>query len=573
MTMYKNKINKLRSLPKTGFFPTRSRFADPDAVVPLDAGNNSIEPARPSFVPSGPAPIEMVPQFSRTRLTNAPLIQRAPNPASFSDRNVFAAEPIFQPATFTENIVSPPRPIVGPGSPITRVTEPFAFTPVPDRAPNPRDFGGFTDFGPATFVEDRFPTGPAQIVPDGGRPINSIPTVSSLQSFGQTTAPAVNVQELARQLANDIIAENARLSAATKKGRIYSRFERNNDIIEDQIETITSAIWSSGNAQLTTFFTSSAQTTSQRKYYVEVFNGLPSASSSLPQLSIAYGHAYGSGSDSAANMYDFASQAVYYQYRQLLLDSSATRFVTQGSGSTDSIYAITFNRSCIKERIDPGNFEFSMKSITSRATNATGSITLGAASTIQTFIDDSSINTNPTKGAMGRVYNLVSGSLIRGVFNPSAPVYYGTVYPEYGVIIADGNVLDQKLSFQTNKTMNSEGNNHFAMFRAISGSAYEINGLTSDNLGFYARNSERITSTHYFVRVKNSDYNFSNNPSYVTGSDGQIDQDTFIGDPKTYITTVGLYNDRTELIAVAKLSKPLLKSFSREALIRVKLDF
>jgi len=163
--------------------------------------------------------------------------------------------------------------------------------------------------------------------------------------------------------------------------------------------------------------------------------------------------------------------------------------------------------------------------------------------------------------------------LIRGVFNSSAPVYYGTVYPEYGIIIVDGNVLDQKLSFQTNKSMNSEGNNHFAMFRSISGSAYEINGLTSDTLGFYARNSERITSTHYFVRVKNSDYNFSNNPSYVTGSDGQIAQATFIGDPKTYITTVGLYNDRTELIAVAKLSKPLLKSFSREALIRVKLDF
>ena len=111
------------------------------------------------------------------------------------------------------------------------------------------------------------------------------------------------------------------------------------------------------------------------------------------------------------------------------------------------------------------------------------------------------------------------------------------------------------------------------MFHAISGSALTSSILTSDPFGFYARNSEKITSTHYFVRVKNSDYNFSNNPSYVTGSDGQIRQATFVGDPKTYITTVGLYNDRTELIAVAKLSKPLLKSYSREALIRVKLDF
>ena len=44
-------------------------------------------------------------------------------------------------------------------------------------------------------------------------------------------------------------------------------------------------------------------------------------------------------------------------------------------------------------------------------------------------------------------------------------------------------------------------------------------------------------------------------------------------DPKVYVTTVGLYNDNNELLAVAKLSKPLLKSFSREAIIKVKLDF
>jgi hypothetical protein len=383
--------------------------------------------------------------------------------------------------------------------------------------------------------------------------------------------PAVNIQELARQLANDIIAENSRLTAATKQGRIYTRFDRENDVIEDQIETITAAVWSNGEAQLDTFFSSSYQTTTQKKYYVEVYDGDPASSSSLSQFSIAYGHALGSGSDSDPNMYDFASKSVYFQNRQLLLDPSQTRFVTQGSGSTDSIYAITFNRARLKERIDPGNFQFSLRFINSRPTAATGSITLGT--TLVSLIDDSSINTNPTKGAMGRVYNLVSGSLAAGVYNSSAPHYYGTVYPEYGTIIADGNVLDQRMGFKTNLSPNSQGHNHYAMFRSISGSALLSDPVTSDPWGFYARNSEKITSTHYFVRVKNSEYNFSNNPSFVTGSDGQIAQATFVGDPKTYITTVGLYNDRTELLAVAKLSKPLLKSFSREALVRVKLDF
>jgi hypothetical protein len=111
------------------------------------------------------------------------------------------------------------------------------------------------------------------------------------------------------------------------------------------------------------------------------------------------------------------------------------------------------------------------------------------------------------------------------------------------------------------------------LFRSISGSAIQTNPSTGDKYGFLARNSEKITSTHYFVRVKNSQYNFSNNTTYVTGSAGAIAQSSFIKDPKSYITTIGLYNQRYELVAVAKLSKPLLKTSQREALIRVKLDF
>ena len=71
----------------------------------------------------------------------------------------------------------------------------------------------------------------------------------------------------------------------------------------------------------------------------------------------------------------------------------------------------------------------------------------------------------------------------------------------------------------------------------------------------------------------NGEYNYSNNPSFITGSLGQLAFSTFINDPQTYVTTVGLYNNRKELLATAKLSQPLLKNFTREALIKVKLDF
>ena len=95
---------------------------------------------------------------------------------------------------------------------------------------------------------------------------------------------------------------------------------------------------------------------------------------------------------------------------------------------------------------------------------------------------------------------------------------------------------------------------------------------------FKARKSEFLPSKHYFVRVKNQEYNYSNNPSFVSdGTDGRtkgtIRFNQFFTNPQSYITTVGLYNDSNELVAVAKVSQPVMKSFDNESLIKVRLDF
>ena len=167
---------------------------------------------------------------------------------------------------------------------------------------------------------------------------------------------------------------------------------------------------------------------------------------------------------------------------------------------------------------------------------------------------------------MGRVFNLVSGSITDGIYSPIT--YYGEVYPEQGVIVIDGDKLDDDLSFASVTASNIDGKNALKLFTAISG-AYGI----STNFGFAARNEEEVKSTFFFVRAKNGEYNFSNNPSFASGSNGIFTQATFINDPKVYITTVGLYNENQELLAVAKLSQPVLKSFSNEILVKVKLDF
>ena len=86
-------------------------------------------------------------------------------------------------------------------------------------------------------------------------------------------------------------------------------------------------------------------------------------------------------------------------------------------------------------------------------------------------------------------------------------------------------------------------------------------------------NQETISSDYIFVRARNAEFNYSENPSFISGSTGEVLYNSFINNPQTFPTTIGLYNDNNELLAVAKLSKPLVKDFTKELLVRVKLDY
>ena len=103
--------------------------------------------------------------------------------------------------------------------------------------------------------------------------------------------------------------------------------------------------------------------------------------------------------------------------------------------------------------------------------------------------------------------------------------------------------------------------NHIKLFNAISGGA-----------DFQARRTENVSTQHFFVRATNREFNYSNNPTFVDVT-GSFVQPTFTTDPVVYPTTVGLYNDANELLAVAKTSKPIEKTFDKEVAIKVKLDF
>lgn len=362
-------------------------------------------------------------------------------------------------------------------------------------------------------------------------------------------------------------------------GRIWTRFD-DGDIVPNQQETVTRALWSRNVGNLLTFYTSSTQSTTSKRYYYEIYNSSSADCGSEPQFSVAWGHKDGSGSaDEGGQINDTPSRAVYGQYKQLCLDPDQEYFTFNGV-TTQQIYAINVNRARMREFIDEGNLELNLQRLSGSqwlagggAQNAwTGSnVRVIPTQAVLRLIDDSRVSP-ATITTAGEVYNIVSGTLEDGIYNSSSPHYYGQLYRRLGVVVLDGNKLDQSCSFLTVTGSEIPGDNAYKLFLSISGSA-RYTDTSGDYLGFQGRSGEKVKSSHFFVRVKNQEYNFTNNPSFITGSEGDLAIPQMIGDPTVYITGVGLYNDAKELLAVAKLNRPLKKSFKLESLVKVRLDF
>ena len=109
--------------------------------------------------------------------------------------------------------------------------------------------------------------------------------------------------------------------------------------------------------------------------------------------------------------------------------------------------------------------------------------------------------------------------------------------------------------------------NHIASCRVSSGS---LTALTFQN-------NTQINSTLVFCRATADEFNYSSNPTYVNQSTNKI---TVIESgqestqkPFSYFTTVGLYDANDNLVAVAKMSRPIEKNDEKDLTIRVRLDF
>jgi hypothetical protein len=364
---------------------------------------------------------------------------------------------------------------------------------------------------------------------------------------------------------------------------IFTNFS-DSDVVLGRTNKVSSGFWSDGNYahSQSMFFTSSTQTqwtgsngindVKNGVYYYNVYNANPSTDvTAQVHFSIAYGNFYGSGSGyvTTGSLLN-PSKAIYTQYKNYLLNPSDSVFNFK-SGSyqsvggiiTDttlsvtgsSIFTIAFSTTKFKDRVDEGQLEFS----------------LSGSNGLFTFIDDSTVVNKQQD-----VYNIISGSVINGIPNvyySGSAIQYGAIglfYPKTGVVVLNADVVPTTVGFSVDTTM---------LYPYAANQQYLLQALQlAAANSMKVRKSEFLPSRQYFVRIKNLDYNYSNNPTYVSdGTDGNtkgtIKISEFLTDPKTYVTTVGLYDDSNELLAVAKLSSPFQKSFDNELLIKIRVDF
>lgn len=346
-------------------------------------------------------------------------------------------------------------------------------------------------------------------------------------------------------------------------------------------DSITAPAWSNNIPVLATFFTQTpAQATAitQNAFYLNVFNAPVGSTSASVQFAIAYGDQQGSGSLPYNSLVPGVTPSLttYNQYNTLIygpaVSSSAQGFNFGGiATSAPTILAINVDRNRYKESLFPGTFNLTLS---------------GSGANKITICDNSNATTVVNYLDCGRVFDLVSGSnglpvattnlgQIGNGYTVSGS--YGMYLPDIGIILLNAGALalpaaSGGISFSVDRTnytstvssntgLFSSSINNNRLFTAISGAA-----------NFQLNSQENVSSDYIFCRVSNQEYNYSSNPTFVSGS-GNLLFSSMVYNPQTYITTVGMYNNNSELLAVAKLSRPLVKDFTKEALIRVKLDW
>ena len=324
--------------------------------------------------------------------------------------------------------------------------------------------------------------------------------------------------------------------------------------IQISTDSIVSTLWSNNKPVLNNIFKKNIETTS----YLPVYESNPNIIlDAEPQFNISYGNIYGSGSAPInPSIIGLSPTKITYGQIRTLINGDENKKINFGIGNNeaDDFFLINIERSRYKEKLFLSTFNL-------RLTNNSGSIDL---------TNNSNDLINVEYCDAGRIYDIVKGNNGNSIPENNITISgsYGKFLPDVGLILLNPKALSLPfvsggldINIDYNNTNISNNNNNNNLFNLINDGGY-----------FSLNSEESITSSYIFTRVRNNDYNYTTNPSIIN-NEGEFNYSNFISNPQTFITTIGLYNDANELLAVSKLSKPLKKDFTKEALFRIKLQF
>ena len=310
-------------------------------------------------------------------------------------------------------------------------------------------------------------------------------------------------------------------------------------------------------------YTTSSLSTTQKSYYYNIqYN-------SKDHFSCTYGHIAGSGSAEQSTTVEGTTQAVYKQFYNFTENDRASLKSGVGwiinSVTQSDAYMIAAERLQMKDRLNPGTWTITLS----------GSTTAGVGNILS--LTDNSKTTDPTAAPFGEKYIIYSGSA--GSVQ-STGTEYGHFYPDAGLFVLSATEVSSSLPGKSTLIQSGSGNLTFqgtglAPDTRVNSAADNANKITlALQKGTVTLRSEENQYIYdYFCRAKANEVNYSENITFWSGSDWTIRHSDMQNNPQTYISEVGLYDGAGDLMAVGKLSAPLEKNFSSEAIIKVRLTY
>ena len=270
---------------------------------------------------------------------------------------------------------------------------------------------------------------------------------------------------------------------------------------------------------------------------------------------------------------------IYNQMAQLLVGYDATgsvmRFDQDGDLTAgtkyDDVIVIPFSRLLVKDEIKKGTFSMKLGvNVTYRDSTTTPPAPYPSSVEITDASGSDSYFVNSPVGEYGILY---ASNAAGTELQVSAGTKAGLIYYQAGIVVLTKELFNDGTNGFLSGAAELNTSQH-TINTILTGSTIEAlaDGLRNRIVNIQFNNTTELNSTIYFCRANHNEFNYSTNPTYVDGSKIRVKTNS-TDEPISYITSIGLYNDRNELMATAKLSEPLKKSPSTEFTLRARLDY